>query len=335
MPRLSLAVIFIALLAFGINADDHGMCTSPPPEDDPEASCGSSSPSSPDHDPDSDDRSNLSADQEQQVTDKHPEPLSYFIDITAVIDSKLPIWDSKEGWSHKSCVTLSSDMSKGDPCYVSKINLNVHTGTHIDMPSHFLDSEYKGGDKFADNADLESLIGPALILEVPSIFPGPGGRGVMKVGNITALILKDMLLIEEQDGLERLILKTESSRKGLLREPEFVSSYTGLTLDAAKYIVEHTNIKMIGIDYLGISTYEETPEVHKVLLSKGIVIVEGLNLVDAPEGWHNLVCLPLKISGVEGAPARCILTAAPNSFWVKEKKVVDMPDSWTPWDWGV
>lgn len=120
-----------------------------------------------------------------------------------------------------------------------------------------------------------------------------------------------------------------------MSKKRFVSSYTGLTLEGAKYIAEQTNIKLIGIDYLSIAAYENMAETHKVLMDKGIMIVEGLNLEQANEGWHNLVCLPLKIAGVEGAPSRCILTAAPSEYWRKHKnkEPVDMGD-WTPWDFA-
>jgi kynurenine formamidase len=140
---------------------------------------------------------------------------------------------------------------------------------------------------------------------------------------------------DKQEGLERLILKTDSTVKKLMSKRKFEASYTGLTLDAAKYIVEHTDIKLIGIDYLSIAAYKDMAETHKVLLDKGIVIVEGLNLEEASEGWHNLVCLPLKLARVEGAPARCILTAAPSEYWTKHrnKAPVDMGD-WTPWDFA-
>jgi hypothetical protein len=193
MSRILITFVALLLVAAPLIADDHGgMCTSPPNENDPEATCGGATdiphtdePSPTDVDDD---------DQQQQPDDVIPEPLSYFVDITATIGPGLPLWDSPSGWKPKEHLSLEMNMSNGDPCYVSKLNMNVHTGTHIDMPSHFLSQEYDQGN-FAHKADLGVLIGPALLMTVPSQFPGPGGQGVMEVGNISVGVLKEMLLI--------------------------------------------------------------------------------------------------------------------------------------------
>lgn len=183
-------VLTVLLLAFLLapcallNGDDHGMCTSPPSYDEPEASCGGSTSTHEDSPSD------------EQPDEVVPEPLSYFVDITATIGPGLPLWDSPSGWKVKERITLAMNISNGDPCYVSKLDMNVHTGTHIDMPSHFLAREYDRGN-FAHKANLDVLIGPALLLTVPAKFPGPDGFSVMDVGNITAGVLQNMLLLGE------------------------------------------------------------------------------------------------------------------------------------------
>ena len=68
---------------------------------------------------------------------------------------------------------------------------------------------------------------------------------------------------------------------------------------------------MIGVDYLSVQRYRDDPETHIALLKAGIVIVEGLNLAEVAPGDYELICLPLKLAGAEGAPARAVLRRTP------------------------
>ena len=66
-------------------------------------------------------------------------------------------------------------------------------------------------------------------------------------------------------------------------------------------------MRLIGVDYLSVGRGETNPEVHRILLGAGIVILEGLDLSQVEAGWHDLICLPLKLVGRDGSPARALI----------------------------
>ncbi|GAX77655.1 hypothetical protein CEUSTIGMA_g5098.t1 [Chlamydomonas eustigma] len=241
------------------------MCTEPPKE--PDGDCGGSI--------------------QHEVTESS---ITYF-DITATIAPELPTWDSGTGLGQGACVK-TKDMSKGDNCYASFLSMSAHTGTHIDMPSHFSPQAMLDG-KTAEKTDLGLLMGPVLVIEVPY------------GSNITAPVLKALDIAPEAT---RVIFKTDSTSKGLMQRTAFESSYTGLTATGAKFLADNTHIKTVGIDYLSVGIYEECAEAHMELFKKDIMVVEGLVLEGVPPGWYSMTCLPLKVLGAEGVPARCILT---------------------------
>lgn len=222
----------------------------------------------------------------------HVEASPFLIDITATITREMPLWDSNIGVGCFARV-LNKDMDKGDQSYASYIGISAHTGTHIDMPSHFIPEEYKSGNT-VETVDLGLLMGPVIVMEVP-----PGS-------NITAEVIRDLAIPADA---EKLIFKTDSTTKDLMHVTPFQKSFTGMTPDGAAYMLEHyPSIRTIGIDYLSIATYETCAETHVALFKKHTMVIEGLLLQDVQPGWYTLTCLPLKIAGSEGAPARCILT---------------------------
>jgi arylformamidase len=103
----------------------------------------------------------------------------------------------------------------------------------------------------------------------------------------------------------RLLLKTSNSR--LWGSPEFHSEFIGLTESAARHLVDH-GVKVVGVDYLSVEVFH-TPgaPAHHVLLGAGTVVIEGLNLRDVDPGVYDMFCLPLRVSGCDGAPARVVL----------------------------
>src|SRR5262249_47453266 len=82
--------------------------------------------------------------------------------------------------------------------------------------------------------------------------------------------------------------------------------YAHLDTSAARLLAER-RVRMVGIDYLSIGRGKDGPEVHRILLGAGVVIIEGLDLSRADAGFYDVVCLPLKILGGDGAPARVAL----------------------------
>jgi len=169
--------------------------------------------------------------------------------------------------SHKRYVTTSLHMS-------------THTGTHIDAPFHYL----KNGDTI-DNIPITSVMGTCRVLDVAD-------AGI----NITANHLKGRL-----EGTDRLLLKTSFSGTD-----QFDENYPSLTTDAARFITSN-KIKCAGIDSPSVECFEGDGSVHRELLGQGCIIIELLDLSDVDEGDYNLVALPLRLTGLDGSPARVIL----------------------------
>jgi arylformamidase len=173
---------------------------------------------------------------------------------------------------------------KGDACNLKRLCMGTHTGTHIDAPSHYLERE--GG---VDRIDPDVFMGPGVIINL---------RGSVAID-------RRALVSSMMGDHKRVFFKTSNSAKMLLSK--FQEDYVYLTEDGAEYLIEN-GVLMCGIDYLSIEKYHTpTAPVHKKLLKAGIVIVEGLNLLDIPSGPCEIYCLPLKIEGGDGAPARALI----------------------------
>ena len=176
------------------------------------------------------------------------------------------------------------DIKKGDIATVSKLSLSSHTATHIDAPAHFI----KDG-LTVDKLPLEHLVGKVKVFEVPE-------------GNEITRSFLEKKHIEKEKAI---FFKTKNSQ--YIRLNKFYEKYVSLSLDAADYLIEK-GVKVVGIDYLSIEEFgSEDYSVHKSLLSNGIIIIEGLNLLDVSEGEYEFIALPLRIKGCDGAPARVVL----------------------------
>jgi arylformamidase len=173
-----------------------------------------------------------------------------------------------------------SHVERGDLCTLSALAMGSHTGTHIDAPIHFLP-----GGTGADEVPLENLIGPARVIEIKD----PGA------------IQAEELQVHNLGVRERLLFKTSNSER-CWKTSQFVSNFVSIAEDAARYLAS-LNTLFVGIDYLSAGS----PETHRTLLGAGVVIVEGLNLTGISQGHYELLCLPLKILGGDGAPARALL----------------------------
>ena len=180
-------------------------------------------------------------------------------------------------------------LEKGDQANVSFIRFGAHTGTHVDAPAHFID----GGAK-VESLPLDVLIGEAEVFHVPD--------------NIT-VINSEIASKACSNGATRILFKTRNSQFWNNSAAGFRSDYTYINADAAYNLVDH-GVKLVGIDYLSVEKFHsEDFATHHALLSHGVVIIEGLDLREAPVGRCELICLPLRIrdgSG-DGAPARAVL----------------------------
>ncbi|KAL5562439.1 hypothetical protein UlMin_032186 [Ulmus minor] len=212
------------------------------------------------------------------------------IDITHRYTPDMPNWGSTDGLGQ--FVRLAASMKNGSRANNSEMKLGVHSGTHVDAPGHFFDHYFDAGFD-ADTLDLELLNGPALLVDVP------------RDKNITAEV---MTYLNIPRGVRRVIFRTLNTDRRLMWKKEFDSSFVGFMADGAKWLLENTDIKLIGTDYLSAAAYVESPPTHRLFLqSREIILVEALKLEDVELGVYNLHCLPLRLLGSEASPARCIL----------------------------
>jgi arylformamidase len=198
------------------------------------------------------------------------------------LDVSVPIYAGMVHYPDDPSIEIETitDVSKGDVCTVSRLTMGSHTGTHIDAPKHFLP-----GGTGAEKVPLENLVGPARVIEIKDSHA------------VTAKELRAHNL-----GVrERLLFKTSNSER-CWKTSEFVRDFVSIAEDAASYLAS-LNTLAVGIDYLSAGN----PETHRTLLGAGVVIIEGLNLTGISGGRYELLCLPLKILGGDGALARTLL----------------------------
>ena len=202
-----------------------------------------------------------------------------------IYDVTIPISPSMHVYPGDPAVSVEKTLqiSKGDVANVTHLSFGTHTGTHVDAPHHFID-----GAMTVDEIPLNLLIGRARVLEATAAV-------------ITAEVLREFDFTADA----RVLFKTRNSY--LWREPSFAKEFVYLTKDAAEHLVEN-GIKVVGIDYLSVEKFNfKKPEAHRTLLGNGTIIIEGLNLADVDAGDYEMICLPIKIAGGDGAPARVVL----------------------------
>lgn len=205
------------------------------------------------------------------------------IDISVPLSPELPVWTGE----NKLAITHKASMPKGDFANVTHLAMGSHTGTHIDAPRHFVD-----GGKTTLEIPLEKLVGPCQVVDF---------QGFEKI-----MAADLQAKFAEQKPAEKLLFKTDNSRLWDNPKHEFYLDFCALTNDAAQWCVDH-GVHLVGIDYLSIQLYHDPFDTHVTLLSNEVVIVENLDLREVEAGEYRLICLPLKIEGVEGTLARAVL----------------------------
>lgn len=206
-------------------------------------------------------------------------------DVSVPISARTPTYPGDPGIDIRQWLSLAD----GDAANVSAICFGAHTGTHVDAPAHFI----RDAPKLL-SLDLYTMIGEVQVMEVAN----------------------DVMAIEEShlvNGLEagttRILFKTRNSDFWNDTDSHFHADYTYISAEAAKKLIDH-GIRLVGIDYLSVERFDsENFETHEILLSHGVVIIEGLDLRQVPAGVYELICLPLKIAegSGDGAPARVVL----------------------------
>jgi arylformamidase len=162
--------------------------------------------------------------------------------------------------------------------------MGSHAGTHVDPPSHF----YPDG-KTVDLLPLDPFIGPAWVVHLPNIA---------RVGR------RDLERAAIPPGTRRLLVRTDNSDRP---DDVFDPGFAALAPSAGRWLVEH-RVRLVGIDGPSIEPFDEVDDgLHRILLGSEVIIVEGLDLHAAPPGACELVCLPLRLAGADGAPARAAI----------------------------
>ncbi len=207
------------------------------------------------------------------------------IDVTLTLRPDMPTWPGEPGPS----IEPHSRIEEGKPANVSVITFADHTGTHVDPPLHMLE-----GTPGVDELRLEALVGPCRVLQ------HDGGTHVSGPWLDAQKIPR---------SVTRLLFRTRNSERWRAPTREFDKAFIALDESAARWCVDH-GIVLVGIDYLSIEPFGSSPKghpVHKTLLRKGVVIIEGLDLHAVEPGDYEVACLPLKVLHGDGAPARVVL----------------------------
>lgn len=202
------------------------------------------------------------------------------IDVTVPLDSSLPTYPGNTPFSLEAIKRIAN----GGSSNLSSLHMSAHAGTHVDAPRHFFDDA-----PGIDGLPLEMLMGRTRVVEITS-------RSGISADDLAPLDLSEDV---------RVLFKTPNSR--LWGSPDFHTGYVGLTGSGAEHLVSR-GIKVVGVDYLSVEEFKKPgAPAHHALLGGGVIVIEGLNLREVEPGIYDMVCLPLRIVGADGAPARVVL----------------------------
>lgn len=202
-------------------------------------------------------------------------------DVTMEIGPGMPVWKGRE--SKKPIATITRDFANGDSARETQLTIDMHTGTHIDAPLHFI----RDGQTI-DEISLDRLVRPAKVIDLTSV---------------ASVIERSDLIKHPIEPEDFILLKTRNSYEDIL-QTDFV--YIGE--EAARYLAEEAKVAGVGIDGLGVERDQPEHGTHHALLGAGIIIIEGLRLKAVEQGDYLMIAAPLKVKGLEAAPARVLLT---------------------------
>jgi len=203
-------------------------------------------------------------------------------DISVGVSPEIPVWPGDPP------VVLERVMSmeNGDEANISRIQSGVHVGTHIDAPIHFVE-----GGATVDAIPLKSLLGRAYVVDL------------RKADVLDAAALESARI---PPRTRRLLFKTRNSELWISGESSFQKDFVAVDVSGAEWLVKK-GVKLVGVDYLSVAPFNDGGPTHRILLEAGVVVVEGLNLARVSKGRYTLYCLPVKLMGSDGAPARAVL----------------------------
>lgn len=206
----------------------------------------------------------------------------HIYDISVSIEPGMPTWPGDTPLELERVEFIA----KGANANVSRISSSVHLGTHVDAPLHFLD-----GESAVEELPLRVLNGRVYVVDLP------------KARVIDAETLEKANI---PPRTKRVLFKTRNSKYWAQSKHAFQEDFVGVDASGAEWLVKK-NVHLVGIDYLSIAPYGESRPTHRILLGNNVVIIEGLDLREVNQGRYTLHCLPLKLVGSDGAPARAIL----------------------------
>ncbi len=218
-----------------------------------------------------------------------PQPLGAgWIDVTATLDpAKTPVYEGDAPMQFD----FLKDMRQGDALTLSVFSMGAHSGTHIDAPMHFV-----AAGAPIDQVALDPLIGPARVIAIAD-----------SVQAIDAAELNR----HDWQGAKRVLFRTRSSLRGWMDSAAFHRDFAYIAPDAAQRLAD-AGVVLVGVDYISAERFgAPAPVTHRILLGRGIPIVEGLDLRPVQEGDYEMIVLPLRVRGHEGAPARAIMRRMP------------------------
>ncbi len=204
-------------------------------------------------------------------------------DVSLDITPDMPVWPGDGGIQFERI----EEIETGAEANVSRISMGVHTGTHVDAPYHFL----KDGNS-VEKLPLKLLVGRAYVVHLSD-----------DVDIITPEVLE---AADIPPRTRRVLIRTRNSKQWAKGYKPFQADFVGVDKEAAKALVKR-GVKLVGVDYLSVAPFQNGTPTHQILLKAGVIIVEGLNLSQVSQGRYNFFCLPLKLAGSDGAPARAIL----------------------------
>jgi len=206
-----------------------------------------------------------------------------WIDISTPLRAGMTVWPGDE----PPQIALAQSFASGDPYNLTRLAMSAHTGTHLDAPRHFLP-----GGTGIDAMPPEAMIGPARVVRVEG--------GAVRAADVP----------DDLGPGARVLFRTRNSERELFAGT-FFEDYVFLAREAAEKLAR-AGALLAGIDALSVSGFHEDPaETHRVLLGAGVWILEGLCLRGVKPGEYELLCLPLRIEGADGAPARALIRPLP------------------------
>jgi arylformamidase len=205
-------------------------------------------------------------------------------DISLAITPTMPVWPGDPPVQ----LELVHRIADGANANASRLACGVHTGTHVDAPFHFIE-----GAGTVEAMPLEILSGPAYVADLSSA----------DVIDVPALRRARI-----PPRTRRVLFKTRNSRLWESDDRTFHRDFVAVNAEGASWLVER-GVKLVGVDYLSVAPFGNSRPTHRILLEAEVVIVEGLNLAAVRRGRYTLHCLPLKLAGSDGAPARAILVS--------------------------